>query len=120
MSENDRNTGKSPSWDDVLDFVAHTAKNETLATEVIKTEREKSKAKDVGLICVAVVASVAIACFAVVNYRQSQTIERNNRGWIEYLSQYDFVSQDGEGYNYYNSDVGGDVSNGAAGQEKER
>ena len=31
---------------------------------------------------------------------------------IEYLSQYDFVPQDGEGYNYYNSDVSGDVVDG--------
>ena len=117
MSENERT---KPSWDDVLDYIAHSAKKETLATEVIQSEREKSKAKDVGLICVAVVASVAIACFAVVNFRQSQAMERSNRGWIEYLSQFDFVSQDGEGYNYYNSDVGGDVNNGAADQEEER
>lgn len=46
------------------------------------------------------------------NIRYSQANERNNQRWIEYLSQYDFVSQDGEGYNYYNSDVGGDVVNG--------
>lgn len=50
--------------------------------------------------------------FAIVNYRYSQANEQNNQRWIEYLSQYDFVSQDGEGYNYYNSDVSGDVVNG--------
>ena len=116
MSENENSKA---SWDDVLDYVAKSAKKETLASEVIKAEREKSKAKDVGIVCVAVVASVAITCFAVANFRQSQTIERNNRSWIEYLSQFDFVSQDGEGYNYYNSDIGGDVNNGAESQKEE-
>lgn len=57
-------------------------------------------------------SGLVLLYFAVVNYRYSQANERNNQRWIEYLSQYDFVSQDGEGYNYYNSDVGGDVVNG--------
>ncbi len=36
-------------------------------------------------------------------------------GFMWYLNQYDFVSyeQDGNGNNYMNSDVGGDVHNGA-------
>lgn len=33
--------------------------------------------------------------------------------WIYQWSSYDYVSQDGHGYNYYNSDVEGDVDNGA-------
>ena len=32
--------------------------------------------------------------------------------WIYQWNSYDYISQDGEGYNYYNSDVGGDVTNG--------
>ena len=53
-----------------------------------------------------------VLLFAVTNYRYSLANERNNQRWIEYLSQYDFVTQDGDGYNYFNSDVGGDVVNG--------
>ena len=34
-------------------------------------------------------------------------------------NSYDYVSQDGEGYNYYNEDVEGDILNGTADQEKE-
>ena len=33
--------------------------------------------------------------------------------WIYQWNSYDYVSQGGEGYNYYNSDVEGDVNNGA-------
>ena len=36
-----------------------------------------------------------------------------NLYWIYQWSSYDYVSQDGDGYNYYNSDVEGDVDNGA-------
>ena len=35
-----------------------------------------------------------------------------NAAWIYVFQSYDYVSQDGEGYNYYNSDVGGNVNNG--------
>ena len=36
-----------------------------------------------------------------------------NLYWIYQWNSYDYVSQDGHGYNYYNSDVEGDVDNGA-------
>ena len=57
-------------------------------------------------------AGFVVLCLVAANIRYSQANERNNQRWIEYLSQYDFVSQDGDGYNYFNSDVGGDVVNG--------
>lgn len=36
-----------------------------------------------------------------------------NAYWIYQRSSYDYVSQDGEGYNYFNSNIDGDISNGA-------
>lgn len=36
-----------------------------------------------------------------------------NAYWIYQWSSYDYVSQDGEGYNYFNSNIDGDISNGA-------
>lgn len=43
-----------------------------------------------------------------------------NAAWIHAASGYDYVSQDGEGQNYYNADIGGDVMNGSEGpQEKD-
>lgn len=32
--------------------------------------------------------------------------------WIYQWNSYDYVSQDGDGYNYYNSNVEGDIDNG--------
>lgn len=32
--------------------------------------------------------------------------------WIYVFNTYEYVSQDGEGFNYYNSDVEGDIENG--------
>ena len=36
-----------------------------------------------------------------------------NMAWLYVFQSYDYVSQDGDGYNYYNHEVGGDVYNGA-------
>ena len=42
-----------------------------------------------------------------------------NAYWIYQWNSYDYVSQDGDGYNYYNSDIDGDISNGAENQTEE-
>lgn len=42
-----------------------------------------------------------------------------NMAWLYVFQSYDYVSQDGEGQNYYNHEVGGDVFNGAEGKGKE-
>ena len=39
--------------------------------------------------------------------------------WLYVFQSYDYVSQDGEGYNYYNKEVGGDVYNGSEDKDKE-
>ena len=39
--------------------------------------------------------------------------------WIYVFQSYDYVTQDGEGYNYFNRQVGGDVFNGAESQSEE-
>lgn len=36
-----------------------------------------------------------------------------NMAWLYVFQSYDYVSQDGDGYNYYNHEVEGDVFNGA-------
>ena len=43
----------------------------------------------------------------------------SNAYWLYQWSSYDYISQDGEGYNYYNSDVEGDILNGTADQAEE-
>lgn len=42
-----------------------------------------------------------------------------NMVWLYVFQSYDYVSQDGEGYNYFNSRVEGSVYNGTEGQSKE-
>lgn len=42
-----------------------------------------------------------------------------NMAWVYVFQSYDYVTQDGEGHNYFNREVGGDVYNGAEGQSKE-
>ena len=37
----------------------------------------------------------------------------SNLYWVYQWGSYDYLSQDGEGYNYYNSDIEGNVSNGS-------
>ena len=42
-----------------------------------------------------------------------------NMAWLYVFQSYDYVTQDGEGYNYFNSNVKGSVYNGAESKSKE-
>lgn len=92
---------------------AVTGQNKTQASEIISMLGNQCARLEKIIRDVLIFAGFVILCLAIVNYRYSQSNERNNQRWIEYLSQYDFVSQDGDGYNYYNADVTGDVVNGS-------
>lgn len=35
-----------------------------------------------------------------------------NMAWLYVFQSYDYITQDGDGYNYYNKEIGGDVHNG--------
>lgn len=41
-----------------------------------------------------------------------------NMAWLYVFQSYDYVTQDGEGYNYYNKEVSGDVHNGTENTEQ--
>lgn len=62
-------------------------------------------------------ASVAFASLAALLAYQMGLKQQSDREWKELFGSYDYVSQDGNGENYYNSNVSGEVNNGAAGQE---
>lgn len=47
------------------------------------------------------------------------TLFVTNAIWIYVFQSYDYVSQDGEGYNYFNRDVKGSVYNGAENKGEE-
>lgn len=40
--------------------------------------------------------------------------------WIYVFQSYDYVTQDGEGQNYFNREVGGDVYNGSESKSEEK
>lgn len=85
---------------------------ETTATEIIgDLGRQLQRMEKLSQYTIIALTVISIGLL-VVNYRHAIAYETINRQWIEYLSQYDFVSQDGDGYNYFNSNVEGDVNNG--------
>ncbi len=90
----------------------NTIRGENHATEIISMLGSQCTRLAKIVRDILIFAGFVVICLVAANIRYSQANERNNRRWIEYLSQYDFVSQDGDGYNYFNSDVGGDVVNG--------
>ncbi len=110
MQENEKKTEAEPTWKDIFADYAEAKKDQNVASEIIAERNMISKAKNVGMVCVTVITVVSIIGLLIVNHL-------NTRQFTEYLSNYDFVSQDGEGYNYYNSDIGGDVNNGAKDSE---
>lgn len=110
MQKND-NTPKT--WEEIDKKHAEMQSRETLASEVIAWSHKVSKAKDFAIACLtAGIVMVGIG-MAIINYC-------NDRDWRELFSSYDYVSQDGQGYNYYNSGIGGNVNNGTEDPETEK
>lgn len=62
-------------------------------------------------------ASVAFVAIALLLAYQMGLKQQSDREWKELFGSYDYVSQDGNGENYYNSNVSGEVNNGTAGEE---
>lgn len=104
---------KTLSWEAIERKHAEMQSRETLASEVIAWSHKVSKAKDFAIGCLtAGIVAIGIG-MAIINYC-------NDRDWRELFSSYDYVSQDGEGVNYYNSDIGGNVNNGAESEAAEK
>lgn len=82
---------------------------EHLAMEVLKQEREKSKAKNIGVVSLTIAVIIIAIGMAVINYR-------NDCDWRKLFSEYDYISQDGGGINSINSGEQGDLLNGAEGE----
>lgn len=128
MQKNEENASNEVTWNNFRNLLAGEMKS--LATEMIQDERRVSKSRGIGLGCVTAVGIVAVICFAYVNHTQTmtiresekewrETVEKNNQKWIDYLSQYDFVSQDGGGINNINTGEQGDLLNGSESQIEE-
>lgn len=77
---------------------------EHLAMEILKQEQEKSKAKNVGIISLTVAVVIIAIGMALINYQ-------NDKEWRSLFDSYDFISQDGEGFNNVNSGTQGNLDN---------
>ncbi len=85
--------------------VTEVREQENFATEIFHEFKIHSRIAIVGLM---ILLTIGIFVFFA-----------NDERWRELFSSYDYVSQDGEGQNYYNNDVGGDVNNGAENKNAE-
>lgn len=77
---------------------------EHLAFEILKNEQDKSKAKDMGIIGLTIAIIVVTLGLSAINYK-------NDQEWRKLFSDYDFISQDGTGFNNVNSGEQGDLNN---------
>lgn len=91
---------KSPeSWEKIINHVAdmeceHQDRSGQLVSELMNDSSKREKR------LIAIIVALVIAFVGTNAY------------WIYQWNSYDYVSQDGQGYNYYNSDVEGDINNG--------
>lgn len=114
MEEKEKQNSEPTSWNEIMDRYIELQKfydesKNSLASEVMADNDRKDVRKNkiiVFLICVIVILAAGLI--------------GSNMYWAYQWSSYDYVSQDGEGYNYYNSDVEGDISNGTADQAEEK
>lgn len=88
---------------------------QSLATEIIHWREKVSSAKDMGIKSMA----VAVVVLGIIVMVALTVNHLNNRDWLNYISQYDFISQDGEGINSINNGTQGDLLNGAESQGSE-
>ena len=92
--------------------------SEHLALEVLKQEHEKSKAKDRGVITLGVLTGLSILGIIGTAVFMSNINHQNDKEWRELFSSYDYITQDGGGYNNVNSGQQGDLNNGATGENE--
>ena len=92
---------------------------EHFAMEILKQEHERSRAKNVGIIGMAV-GMVALAIVAaVITIHLTNVNYQNDRDWRELFSSYDYITQDGDGINSANYGEQGDLNNGATSKDIE-
>lgn len=84
-----------------------------LALDIAGRLKAAEKAKNLAIVVLGIAVVAISISLSIINYK-------NDRDWRELFASYDYVSQDGEGYNYYNSDIEGDVNNGAENTETEK
>lgn len=94
------------NWSEILEHYVELQKfydesKNSLASEVMADNDKKDARKNK-----IIAYLIGVIMFLIIGLIGS------NLYWIYQWNSYDYVSQDGEGYNYYNADVEGDVMNG--------
>lgn len=96
---------------------------EHLAMEILKQERDKHKARNRGLFAGMVIlgiVTIAVAAFGWIERSHLVDVNyQNDCDWRKLFSDYDFISQDGEGINNVNGGEQGDLNNGATSEVEE-
>lgn len=91
---------------------------EHFALEVLKEEQRKSKALiiglTIGLIISGITSVTTIVCSKAEREELVQTNYQNDKEWRSLFDSYDFISQDGEGFNNVNSGTQGNLDNSDA------
>lgn len=132
MEENE-NKKPEPTWEDAEGWIGAILRahdSGTMASETIRDLEKQSKSKDLGMWLITISLGGIIAGLIVANMAHTKTFYQNdsewrktvqeiNAKWVDYLSQYDFVSQDGEGINNINTGEQGDLNNGPKGKDSE-
>lgn len=93
---------------------------EHLAMEILKQEQRNSKAKDRGVITLGILTGISILAIVGTAMFMSNVNYQNDKEWRDLFNSYEFITQDGNGQNYYNSEIGGNANNGTTSNEKEK
>lgn len=85
---------------------------ENFATEIFRTFKAHSRMVIIGLLILLAASSTA---WAIAYYKNdkawSTAYYQNDKEWRELFSSYDYISQDGEGFNNVNSGTQGNLDN---------
>ena len=88
-------------------------RSEPLAMEMLRNEREKSNAKNLGLLILGGITAIALIAGTIERQHLVDANLQNDKEWRELFSSYDYVAQDGDGINNINRGEQGDLNNGA-------
>ena len=106
MEEREKQNNEPSNWNEVIKNYTELQKMANESHEKLTSELLKDKDKgERRWRTIAIVLAVILFL--------------SNFIWLMEWTSYDYVSQDGEGYNYYNSDVEGDIQNGTTNQAEE-
>lgn len=104
------------------DNMGKTPTSEHLAMEILKQEQDKHRARNrglfAGMIILAIVTGTVAVAGAIERAHLIDVNYQNDCEWRTLFSDYDFISQDGEGINNANYGEQGDLNNGAENKVK--